>query len=191
MNTLIFQGAYGYNGVLFSTLDNEFVQTFFDAFESFCANQNIIAEFVRMGFFFNSKFHLRENFSVLFNQKNIVVNLLNDNIWKDSYEYSTRKNINKALSYNLEFHKNNGEKISFDHLETFINLYKNTMQRNNADEYYYFNHEYFKNLALFLGTKAFFYFASYNNKMITCEAVLTNGYNSYSFLGVLIRNIFI
>jgi hypothetical protein len=177
------QGAYGYNGVLFSSLDNEFVYSFFNALESFCIQENIIAEFVRIGQFFDSKFHLRNNFSILFNQKNIVINLLNDNLWKESYDYSTRKNINKAIRYDLEFYKTSGEEISLEYLEVFINLYKKTMLRNNADKYYYFNNEYFKNIASYLGNRALFYFVSYKKKLISCELVLTNGYNSYSFLG--------
>jgi hypothetical protein len=177
------QGAYGYNGVLFSSLDYQFVLSFFNAFESFCKQQNIIAEFVRIGLFYDSKFQARKNFSVLFNQKNIVVKLLNDNIWNNSYEYSTRKNINKAQRSNLEFHKYTGENISTEFLEAFINIYDKTMQRNNADEYYYFSPEYFKNLSAYLKNKALFYFVSYEEKLISCELVLTNGFNSYSFLG--------
>lgn len=177
------QGAYGYNGILFSSLNYDFVNSIINALESFCAQRNIIAEFVRISNFYDSKFQLRKNFSTIFNQKNIVVNLLNENLWKDSYEYSTRKNINKALSYNLGFLKFSGEKISLEYLEVFTKLYNQTMQRNNADEYYYFNYEYFNNLALYLGRKALFYFASYKKRIISCELVLTSGYNSYSFLG--------
>jgi hypothetical protein len=57
------------------------------------------------------------------------------------------------------------------------------MKRNSANEYYYFNYEYFKNITTYLGNKAIFYFVSFEKRLISCELVLTNGYNSYSFLG--------
>jgi hypothetical protein len=177
------QGVYGYNGILYSSDDIEFVKSFFETFESFCADQNIIVEFLRIGHFLDSKLTDRENFSIVFNQKNVIVNLLNTDIWKTSYEYSTRKNINKALRYNLKLHTVSGNDISNDFLEAFRSLYYKTMLRTNAEEYYYFNNIFFENLARNLGSKAVFYFVSYEEKMISCELVLTNGSNSYSYLG--------
>jgi hypothetical protein len=177
------QGVYGYNGILYSSFNPEFIQSFFNALESFCFQQNIIAEFLRIGPLSDSKLHLRNNFSEEFSQKNVIVNLLIDDIWKESYEYSTRKNINKAISHNLEFFRFTGEEIKSDYLEEFKRLYIMTMERNGAENYYFFNNEYFNNLHLYLGKKAIFYFAGFEKKLISCEVVLTNTFNSYSFLG--------
>jgi hypothetical protein len=177
------QGVYGYNGILYSSQDLEFIKSFFETFESFCAVQNIIVEFLRIGHFWDSKLTDRENFSIVFNQKNVIVDLLDNNIWKNSYEYSTRKNINKALRHNLELYTVSGKDISNEYLEAFKSLYYKTMLRTNAEEYYFFNNLFFANLAHNLGTKAVFYFVSYEKKLISCELVLTNGRNSYSYLG--------
>ena len=42
------QGAYGYNGIVSTTIDKDFINLFSKSFNIFCSNNNIIAEFQRI-----------------------------------------------------------------------------------------------------------------------------------------------
>ena len=59
----------------------------------------------------------------------------------DEIDRETRKTIRKALS--------SGVRIEFDYngdtLDTFLEIYYSTMDRNSAKSYYYFSKEYFMN----------------------------------------------
>jgi len=41
------QGAYGYNGVVSSSFDPDFIDAFYQAFDKWCIERNVIAEFTR------------------------------------------------------------------------------------------------------------------------------------------------
>ena len=41
------QGAYGYNGVIASTTDKGFISDFWEAFDTWCQDNDVIAEFMR------------------------------------------------------------------------------------------------------------------------------------------------
>ena len=176
------QGAYGYNGVISSSYEDAFARSFSDAFEKFAVDSDIIAEFTR----FNPvlKNHLFSSYlNPSYNQENIIVDLSVDSLEKDSYEYSTRKNINKAVRNNLQFLKFTGTEISAGLLEQFLQIYYATMRRNGADETYYFPLSYFESVAATLGEACTYYFISYQNTIIAAELVLLGKSAGYSFLG--------
>ena len=176
------QGAYGYNGVVTNSSNQIFRNNFYYAFNDFCRSNYIIAEFTRfnpiMG---NNQFS--EWLSPINTMGNVVVNLSQDNIEKDSYEYSTRKNINKAKKSHLSAFKIGSNELTNEYLNEFMKIYYDTMKRNKADEYYYFPITFFENISRYLKNKFYYYFVSYENTIISTELVLNGNEISYSFLG--------
>jgi len=177
------QGAYGYNGVVSSSYDKEFIERFYDAFEQWCQNNNIIAEFIR--------FHpILENFNfsvdyvdIIPEMDNVILDLAEDDFFYNSYEHSTRKNIKKAEKKNLKTVHFIGEEADKNLIQEFYDIYLNTMKRNKAITYYYFNLNFFYNLFENLGENVMLSFTSYNDNYISTEIVPFGNYIAYSFLG--------
>jgi len=177
------QCVFGFN-LVFSNFDKEsFLNLFFNYFDEYCRKTNIIAEFLRINPLLKNPLLSRTNFELFHDRDNVNVNLLIDNLFETEYEYSTRKNIRKAIKNGLTFETVQGNEISDIDLEAFCNIYYETMDRNNADDYYYFEKSYFKSISTNLGEKALFVFVLFENQVISCELVLLGSTIAYSFLG--------
>jgi hypothetical protein len=177
------QGGYGYNGVLSNSNSSSFLKSFYDIFNDFCLDNNIVSEFLRFNPLLNNHMLHRPDFNVIYDRNNINVNLLNDNMEKTEYEYSTRKNIKKAIASGLSFRFFYGNEISIDDIETFYQVYSLTMDRNNAESFYYFDIDYFVNISRSLPRNSLFVFVLVDYKIISCELVLLGSSIAYSFLG--------
>ncbi len=176
------QGAYGYNGVAASSYSESFKKSFYLAFQNFIEKYSIIAEFTR----FNPVLKNNLFSSYLcprYNQANIVLELTQNNIEKNCYEYSTRKNIKKALRNNLGCVKYNSAEMTQRCIEEFVRIYYATMKRNNAGEYYFFPFSYFSDIITNLADNSAFYFVVYENAFIAAELITFGTNIAYSFLG--------
>lgn len=136
---------YGYGGPLISCRDGrrtELLAAFREEFDRYCRGHKIVNEFIR--------FHpLLENhpdftnLNVEFNRPTIAVDLHlgRDKIWHGMAK-TYRNRIRKALKSGITVDFSN----TSEDLREFIRLYRLTMDKNNADKYYYFDDQYFKNL---------------------------------------------
>lgn len=177
------QGAYGYNGVITNNESEEFLSSFFSLFDEFCAENKIVAEFLRINPLLSNPLEKRLNFSLIHDRENIYLNLLSDSIFETDFAYSTRKNIRKAIKNGLYFEYVYGNNLNKIQLQAFLAIYNDTMRRNNADAYYYFDNEFFSKIGKQLREKALFVFVIYEGVYISCELVLLGNSIAYSFLG--------
>jgi len=177
------QGAYGYNGIVSNNTDPDFISEFYREFDQYCQEANIVAEFLRINPLVKSTIDQRPNFKVIMDRENVFVDLSCDSIFETEFSYSTRKNVRKAIKNNLKFECFNGNELDDIHLDAFHQIYCDTMDRNNADSFYYFNKDYFQSVARELASNALFMFVIYEDEIISCELVLHNSFIAYSFLG--------
>ena len=184
------QGAYGYNGALVKdSKDLEFINKAREEFLKYAKDENIIAEFVRFNPLHNNHKYFTDIKPILAN-KNIVVDLKEEDIWLNSYEYSTRKNVNKALRNNLSYKIIKAKEMTKREIKIFLDIYNSTMTRNNAELEYFFTLEYFTNIADKLKQNALFIFIYKDGVTISTELVLLNDYVAYSFLGGTLKEYF-
>jgi hypothetical protein len=139
------QGAYGYNGIVTSTYDNNFIKNFYSAFNAYCENENIIAEFSRFHPLLKNHLFSKQYLQVIFDRKIIYLDLKNnyDSIFSN-FQTTTRKQIKRASKkYNLRvtIYEND---ISI--LDTFYQIYFEAMVRVKSIPYLFFNKSYFKSL---------------------------------------------
>ena len=174
---------YGYGGPLAENVTNieYLIAAYKIAFEKYCKEHNIICEFIRFHLFDNVD--VREHYygETLHLLDNVVVNTCGDFeeiIWK-KYEHKVRKNVKKAINNGLEIVIEN----NLDHLEGFLDIYKSTMVRNNADLYYYFGVKYFEDIAYLLPDNYIFFHVFKDGKIASTELVLCSQDYAYSFLG--------
>jgi hypothetical protein len=139
------QGAYGYNGVVSSSYDPGFIASFYRAFDSWCTDTGIIAEFTRFHPLLNNHQFSENYLQTVFDRKTVFVDLRQnyDDIFHN-YQRTTRKQIKRALTrYNLKVERfENSPQI----LNILLPIYWETMDRTHAEQYLYFTGEYFREL---------------------------------------------
>jgi lipid II:glycine glycyltransferase (peptidoglycan interpeptide bridge formation enzyme) len=139
------QGAYGYNGIITSTNQPKFITAFYQEFNTWCSQNNIIAEFTRFHPLLKNHLFSEKNLDVILDRKTVVVNLqkIYSDIFKN-FQRTTRKQISRAINrHNLRVER--FEK-SPDIIEIFYPIYVETMDRVKAETYLYFTKDYFSQL---------------------------------------------
>ena len=177
-------GAYGYNGPIGNVSDPDFLQYFNNSLKEYFSKTNVVTEFVRYcPIIDNRKFHTYPNqIDVL---DNIYIDLSKgiDEVWNNSFEYRVRKTIRKAEEYNLSTQFISGEDVREDQLAFFYKIYINTMQRNSADKFYYFEKSFFSTLLQNLGSSALLSITYVADNPASVELVLLGKKIAYGFLG--------
>ena len=174
---------YGYGGPLAENVKDIklLMQEFYKSFSDYCLQHNIICEFIRFHLYDN--IDIRENYygEAVYSRNNVVVNTSGDfenDIW-GAYERKVRKNVRKAEKNNLCILIES----NLSHISDFLEIYDDTMDRNNAEDYYYFDKSYFENIEKLLPDNFMYFYVLKGNKIISTELVLYSGRYAYSFLG--------
>ncbi|MFW5804730.1 MAG: lipid II:glycine glycyltransferase FemX [bacterium] len=138
------QGAYGYNGVVSSSYQPNFIDSFYGAFNKWCQKNNIIAEFIRFNPYFMNHNFSKDYLQQLLNRRTVILDLNDsfDTIWEKAFSSKTRNMIRKALKNDYTTTIDNTDKGVRD----FYNIYLNTMKGIESDSYYYFNLNMFQKM---------------------------------------------
>jgi hypothetical protein len=95
------------------------------------------------------------------------------------FKPSVRKDIRKA--------ERNGISCIFSNnlalLDSFMSVYNHTMDRTSAQDFYYFNKNFYDKLVDYLPNNFHFFYAQQDDKVISCELVLHHGDYAHSFIG--------
>ncbi len=137
------QGVYGYNGIIASNLEQSFVTQFYTAFQDYCRDNKIIAEFTRFHPLLHNENFSKNHMSVLLNRETIIKDLNPvDGELEAQYSSMCKRAIKKAVKNQVTI-KTITENFR---IEDFKKLYAESMDRVGADQYLFFNDEYFENL---------------------------------------------
>ena len=171
---------YGYGGLYFiGSGDFTLMKSDFrHQFNAWTLSHNVISEFVRFDLFSRSIDDY--NGKITHNNDNVVCDLTmgKSQIW-NGFNRKIKKNIRKALSYNVEIECD----PHGDRLDSFLCLYYATMKRLNAQEKYFFKREYFEMIHKKLKGRYMYFFANQGGVDISVELVLISDKKIYSFLG--------
>jgi hypothetical protein len=169
------QGAYGYNGILFSSDDRQFVKQFFVAFADFCVENNVVAEFMRLHPLINNHVLCEKYVSAIKDRETVVINLEKD-YWNCEYSSNNRNMIRKALKsgYQIQILDQPTEKD----IKAFVDIYYCSMNMINADKYYYFPQKYFINMFRYFNNHVFLFNVIDPEYGIVCSAVFMQ-YGNY------------
>lgn len=173
---------YGYGGPIILECNDidGLIDEYKAAFSKYCIENNIVCEFIRFHLFDNVDFREKYYGNAFCVLDNVIVDTTvpYEDIWMQ-YEHKVRKNVKKAQSNGLSVIIENGTA----HLDDFLAIYKSTMDRNNAQDYYYFPKEYFEDIAKYLPENYVYFHVEYEGKIIATELVLCSDNYAYSFLG--------
>jgi lipid II:glycine glycyltransferase (peptidoglycan interpeptide bridge formation enzyme) len=134
------QSAYGYGGPVANTDDSAFIQRAWHAYQGWCREKRILAEFVR--------FHpMADNWRLyrgeIREDRQTVAIALNGAEPDSLYEIRCRTAVRKAVRHQLE---TSWLPLS-SHLHKFADFYRDSMARIGAAPAYLFNNDYFDSLA--------------------------------------------
>ena len=173
-------GLYGRGGIAQDIDDINQINKFYSAFSEYCLKAGIVCSFDRYHPILENHLYA-DHSSKLINIGKFIVLDLNNSIEQieREYKHNHRKSIKKAERSGITFFFED----NLDHLDEFINIYKLTLIRNNADDFYYFEKEFYEGLYENLQGKFIFYYAVADGKVISCELVLFDKLYAHSFLG--------
>lgn len=77
--------------------------------------------------------------------------------------------VRKARKNNVQIFSDSGE-----HFQEFFQIYNKTMQRNQAEDYYYFKQDYFQYLQQEFSSHLIYFYAAYEQKIISAAMFLYN-----------------
>ena len=177
------QGAYGYNGIITNSTETGFLNNFAEVFLDWCKQHRIIAEFLRFNTLLDN--HLLSKWvtpiEVL---DNVYIPLSSyEDIWLKSFHKKVRKAVRKAYRYGLTYKSFSGKELPNEYLNYFFDAYNHMLDRNNADESYYYSLEYFQQMMNLFPNNTLFSFALFNNTPISVELIIHNDVYAYAFLG--------
>lgn len=147
--------------------DVELVTGFDEAFTEYCAQENIIAEYIH----FSPWLKQSEKFKQIYDTEFygfIYCNDLTCDIFKDEYSSNKRRQIRKAQKNDIE--------IEFtqylDAINEFLRLYQHVVDRHDVSEYYIFDEEFLESYLDTLPEKTVFAQAKHQGKVIASSMIL-------------------
>lgn len=169
---------YGYGGILFEGNATEAsLDRLKEQYSSFCIGNSIVSEFVRINPLNNGHEFYSDNYVCKCLGNTVKIDLgPPEYIW-ENMKKDCRRWIRVAKDHGVHVVKD--EELST--IETFRIIYKQTMDRKNADPYYYFNGDFCKNF-LKLKENAAIYSAVYEGKIISSVLVIYGAKNANAHL---------
>ena len=170
-----FATPYGYGGWLLEGEGDP--APIFETYREWCKEHGIVSEFVRFSLFSSSR---ERYYGEVIPRTNNVVRALDrpmDEMLMD-FEHKVRKNLKKAEASGLEIRID----TVGDDLTYCLRFYLATIDRNHAENEYYFSEEFYRQINTMNGHFAYFH-VLYQGMVISTELVLMGTDTMYSYLG--------
>lgn len=178
---------YGYGGPILLELKNlqnkkKLFKDFNEALEKKFKDEKIVSSFIRFHpLIKNQEISMRE-MDIEYNRDTIAIDLSSEKLIWENIHSKCRNMIRKAEKNNIEIVIK--ETINEEDIDKFYELYKNTMIKNSASNYYIFSKEFFMNHFDLLEGNIKLVIALYEEKVI-CSAIILeyDDYIHYHFSG--------
>lgn len=174
-----FTTPYGYGGWI---VEGDSIDDLFEAYSSWIERNGIICEFVRFHPMLQNHEKCIDFYDIVQLGEVVHMNLFSpDEIW-ENITSKNRNMIRKA--------KKNGVKIYNGHFpemyDTFRSIYNRTMDKDNAEQYYYFDEIFYTSILEDLPYNAQIFWAEKDSQVIAASIILaSNGFMNYHLSGSL------
>ncbi len=160
---------YGYGGVLFDGEVNEAnLFAFRDEFLLKMQNENIISDFVRYHPVLDNAVSMKSISQVIDLGHTIAMDLTSPEVIWENITSKNRNTIRKAQKNNIQIHHTDNYSI----IQSFISIYNQTMERDNADEYYYFKENFYKVIFDYLKGNFQVFYATLDDTIIATSLII-------------------
>lgn len=142
-NVFDIESAYGYGGPITNSEDKVFIQEANDSFLDWANEKGIIAEFIRFHPLLNNHRWIDQRLEVIEDRQTVALDLnkLIDGI--KTFSPKARNKIRRSVKQGV----NVFECVVDSNIDDFVEIYRKTMDRLDAESYYYFDDFYFENIA--------------------------------------------
>lgn len=173
-------GLYGRSGIVGSLASSTDNASFHTAMAAYCRENAIVCGFDRFHPVIANDVRAAPDTKITEIGGFVVVDMRPEmDAIENAFKQSVHKDLRKAERNGITcFCESNG-----DHLKEFLDIYYHTMGRNSADEFYYFNEEYFSAISKEIPGQFHFFYAVAEDDVVSCELVLHHGKYCHSFLG--------
>lgn len=165
---------YGYGGFLYNT--DSFPDEVQKAYNQYCLEKGYVCEFLRFNLFTDYAQYY-DGYAVS-PMVNVVCDLSGS--WEDvfgRYQGKTRQKVRKIQKSGWSVRVGNTK----TDIDTFLPVYYDTMDRNDARSMYYFDKEFFETLHE-LGDPIYYFFAEKEGKVGAVNLLIGGNENTYCFL---------
>ena len=172
---------YGYGGWLLdgNTSENQ-IKIFWSDINKFMQQQHIVAAFIRWCPWLRNQEILREWSNVIDLGKTVFIDCSSEEVIFQNLKSKDRTTIRKAVKMGVVVEHSDNPSL----FEKFRSIYNATMDKDNADAYYYFKPEFYESIAKNLHGKWKIFYAVFNNEIIAMSIVLMcNGRMHYHLSG--------
>lgn len=172
---------YGYGGFLLEgDLCDEKLKTLLNAYEQKMKEQNIVDNFVRYHPVLANAIPMKKYLDVIDLGKTVAMDLSSEEVIWTNIHSKNRNMIRKAEKNGIEIKHGQGLEL----FDEFIKIYNATMDKDNAEEYYYFEHEFYESIHENLKDNYEIFWAEYKSEIIAISIMIfANGRLSYHLSG--------
>jgi len=176
---------YGYGGVLFEgDVSPEKLHVFWKAYVKKMQELNIIDNFVRYHPVLANAIPMKEISTAIDLGKTIALDLSSPDVIWENIVRQNRNKVRKAEKNGITIYHAHDYNLFKD----FIRIYNATMDKNNADEYYYFEEEFYKSIHEDLSDHYEMFYAVYEGQIIAISIILfANQQMHYHLSGSMIE----
>jgi len=161
---------YGYGGWLFDNVHYEqlFLNELDLRYRELCLDNNIICEFVRFHPILRNKGKLNTIYDITELGKTITINLNSkDEIW-NGLSGKNRNVIRKAQKNDVKVYSGRSKNL----FSNFKDIYNKTMDKDQANDYYYFNDDFYSSILNDLNSNSQIFYAQFDEKIISAAIIL-------------------
>jgi len=148
------------------------------AFQEYCLNENIVAEYIRFNPWLMNHSDFRNIYTLKYNNFTVFTDLTVTDIFMDEFSSKIRNQIRKAIK--------NGVQCEFDFdgssIEEFNRLYQLTRLKNKVDDYHLFSPDFLLKTFQVLKDKQFIINAFFERKCISSAIFLHYGEYAHYYL---------
>lgn len=166
---------YGFNGPLILECDpaakTTLVQMYDQAFQEYCEQKKIIAEYIRFNPWLENHRDFSETYSLNYNNYTLYTDLEVEDFFMQEFSSKIRNLIRKAIRMGVEVEFDS----SGDQLPEFQRLYQMMTEKNPVSDYYQFDTTFLQNTFKMLKGKQFMLNARYQNQIISSAIFLHHG----------------
>ena len=172
-----FSTPYGYGGWI---IEGNEPESLFDAYSRWLKKNEIVCEFVRFHPMVKNHEFSQSFYEVVQLGEVVYMDLSSPQVIWNNIVSKNRNMIRKAIKNDINIYYGRFPEI----YDKFQVIYNGTMDRNNADKYYYFKPEFYKSVLEDLPQNALVFWAEKEKQVIAASIVLlANGHMNYHLSG--------
>ena len=172
-----FSTPYGYGGWL---LEGEDTSHLMQEYERWCQKNGIISEFVRFQPILQNQEAVKGAYEVITLGETVTMDLSSPEVIWSNITSKNRNMIRKAQKNGVRIYRGQNPEI----YEVFREIYNATMDKDEADPYYYFGRSFYESVLNDLPQNSQVFYAVFEGKIIAASIMLSaNGRMNYHLSG--------